>query len=326
MSQNLRKAKKFTIWMMVGLVVTVTSSEIFARYHLGLGTPALSIVHPTIEYMYKPNQDVYRFGNQIIINEYGMRTAPFPLEKTPNELRVMIFGDSVLNGGNLTDHANLATTILQGDLNQVGKKAIVGNISAGSWGPGNWLAYAKEYGFFGADVVVLVISSHDYADNPSFKDINENTHPTKSPISALTEGIRRYLPRYLPRFKTEKVVSESDKLLEQVKQADEAAVLKGLNDLKNFLQLAIDNSTNVLVLQHWEKEELERGVPNPGNQRIKELSESMEIPTISLAPYFRRSIEQGDNPYRDNIHPNDIGQKLIADAILENLPQKVLTP
>jgi|GEM_PF-3452457 len=136
----------------------------------------------------------------------------------------------------------------------------------------------------------------------------------------------RYLPRYLPRFKTEKIVGESNKLPGQVKQADEAAVLKGLNDLKSFLQLAIDNYTNVLVLQHWEKEELARGFPNPGNQRIKELCESMGVPTISLAPYFHQSMEQGNDPYRDNIHPNDIGQNLIADAILENLPPKVLTP
>lgn len=327
MRKNLRRAKRLAIWMMLGLMITLTSGELFSRYYLGLGTPALFIVHPTIEYMYKPNQDVYRFGNHIIINEYGMRTVPFPLAKGPDELRIMVFGDSVLNGGNLTDHADLATSILQRDLNQANRKAIVGNISAGSWGPGNWIAYAKEYGFFEADVVVLVISSHDYADNPTFQPLDENTHPTKSPISALVEGITRYLPRYLPRFKTEKVTSESDKFPEQAKQVvNEQAALKGLNDLKSFLQLAIKNSTNVLVLQHWEKGELERGVPNPGSQQIHKLCESMGISIRSLAPYFRKSMEQGSNPYRDNIHPNDIGQKLIADAILENLPPKVLTP
>lgn len=64
----------------------------------------------------------------------------------------MMFGDSVLNGRNLTDHQSLATTILRTTWKEeFSSDFIVGNISAGSWGPGNWLAYAKEYGFFDAD-------------------------------------------------------------------------------------------------------------------------------------------------------------------------------
>ncbi|WP_448570608.1 hypothetical protein [Trichothermofontia sp.] len=318
----MRKIQKISILFTTALVVTITSGEIFSRYYLGLGTPPLSIAHPTIEYMFKPNQDVYRFGNHIIINQYGMRTAPFSVDETDDELRIMVFGDSVLNGGNLTDHADLATTFLQEKLNQTQKqKVVVGNISAGSWGPGNWLAYAKEYGFFGADVVVLVISSHDYADNPSFSDLNQNTHPTRYPILALVEGVTRYLPRYLPHLKTNQVNSESDKFSEQI---NEQEGLRGLKYLRSFLQLSLEHSSNILVLQHWEKEEIERGFPKHGGQRIKELCQSMEITPVSLEPYFSHSIENGKNPYRDNIHLNQIEQKIIAQVIFDNLPKKVL--
>ena len=68
------------------------------------------------------------------------------------------------------------------------------------------------------------------------------------------------------------------------------------------------------------KTEIEKGFSNSGNQRIKEVCESLGISPISLEPYFRQSIDNGNNPYRDYIHPNLIGRQLIASAILENMP------
>jgi lysophospholipase L1-like esterase len=302
-------------------VTVIVGAEVFARYYLGLGTPPITITHPTIEYMYKPNQDVYRFGNHMIINQYGMRSMPFNVKKGNGEFRVVVFGDSIVNGGTLTDHKALATTILQNTLqdkfSQAKKNVTVGNISAGSWGPGNWLAYANEYGFFGSDIVVLVISSGDAADNPTFEPLNKNIYATKTPVSALLEGITIYLPQ----IDIGEVTKEPDRFEEK---PDEREVKKALGDLRGFLQLAKKNSSHVLVFQNWEKSEIEKGFADPGNQRIREVCESMGISSISLEPYFRRSIDKGINPYRDNVHSNPVGQRLIAEAILENLPNTVL--
>jgi lysophospholipase L1-like esterase len=289
--------------------------EIFSRYYLGLGTPPLLIMHPTIEYMYKPNQNVYRFGNRFMTNQYGMRAEPFTRKKTGDELRVMVFGDSVVNGGSLTDQSELATSLLKDNFNNtLGKNLIIGNISAGSWGPGNWLAYAKEYGFFDADIIVLVISSHDYIDNPTFQPLDKNTHPTKQPFSAFWEGMERYLPRYLPQIPNSSIETENNKYI-----PDEREVQKGLDDLKNFLGLAKNNSNNVLVFQHYEKPEIESGCPQIGNKLIKEICNQLGIIPTSLEPYFRQSIEEALDPYHDEIHPNKIGQKLIAEAILAKI-------
>jgi hypothetical protein len=155
-----------------------SAAEWFARARLGLGNPPLSVTHPTIEYLFKPNQDVLRFGNRVRINAYGMRSDDFPTNKAQDEFRVLVFGDSVLNGGNLTDQKELATELLSVRLEQaLERPVVVGNVSAGSWGPGNWLGYAREYGFFDADAVVLLISTHDYRDNPTFEPLNRYTHP-----------------------------------------------------------------------------------------------------------------------------------------------------
>jgi hypothetical protein len=314
----MRKVKKNLVWIVSLLIPAAIVGEIGAKYYLGLGTPPLVVTHPRIEYMFKPNQDVYRFGNHFITNQYGMRTEPFNSQKINSEFRVMVFGDSVLNGGNLTDHSALSTTILKNKLSEVkGENVVVGNISAGSWGPGNWLAYAKEYGFFGANVVVLVISSHDYADNPTFESLNPNTHPTAAPISALFEGATRYLPRYLPVLRAENNNTiETDKFIEE---SDEKESQKGLGDLKSFLEIAKSNSNNVLVLQHWEKLEIDKDSAHLGNEKIKMICEHLRVSCVSLKPYFSRSMKSGINPYRDNIHPNKIGQELISEAIFVHL-------
>lgn len=234
-----------------------------------------------------------------------------------------MFGDSVVNGGSLTEQSKLATSMLKDKLAEKGSKNIfVGNISAGTWGPGNWLAYAQEYGFFGADIVILIVSSHDYVDNPTFQPLNKNTHPMKQPISALFEGIERYLlPRFFPQLFSGTPTTETDQL---VAQENEKEAQKGLNDLKNFLKLAKNNSINVLVFQHYAKSEIESSHTNVGNQRIKIVCKQLGIVPISLEPYFRKSVEDGVNPYRDNIHPNEVGQRLIAEAMLAKIPDKFL--
>ncbi|MBW4662624.1 MAG: hypothetical protein KME01_00200 [Chroococcus sp. CMT-3BRIN-NPC107] len=255
---------RYIVGIISAIVFFIVIGEIFAKYFLGLGTPPLTVVHSTIEYMYKPNQDVYRFNNHFIVNQYGMRSVAFEPKKADDELRIMGFGDSVINGGNLTDHSKLATSLLKDKLIKIaGKNAIVENISAGSWGPGNWLAYAQEYGFFDADIIVLVISSHDYADNPTFQPLNKNTHPTEKPISALFEGFERYLPRYLPLIPGSTNVAETDQF---VLEENEKTIQKGLEDLTSFLKLAKSNSSNVLVFQHYEQAEIASRNTRQGNQ------------------------------------------------------------
>ena len=186
------KSKKLFLIGVGMTCLTLGFGEVVARYWLGLGTPPLSITHPKIEYMFKPNQDLQRFGNHQIYNEIGMRSAE--MATLPQKRQILVFGDSVLNGGNLTDHGDLATT------RATTKDVFFGNVSAGSWGPQNIGAWIDEFGFQGADAAVLVLSSHDLGDLPTFEPLNPNTHPTAQPMSALLEGFSRYLPRFLPNW------------------------------------------------------------------------------------------------------------------------------
>lgn len=310
--------KRTLLWLLAGCLILVAGAELVARFGLGLGTPPLSQPHPHIEYLFQPDQDVSRFGNRVLINAYAMRTPDFAEVKPADEFRVMIFGDSVLNGGNLTDHAALATTLLSERLaEQRGQPVVVGNISAGSWGPGNWLAYAEEYGFFDADVVVVLLSSHDAADNPTFEPLNPNTHPQQRPALALVEGITRYLPRYLPTFGA----PAPDQGVQPPADPDaDAPVRQGLADLRAFLQLAEAEAARVLVVQHPDRDELATGTAQPGYGMINALAdEGLGVEAVSAFPAMEAALASGEHPYRDNIHVNEVGQRILADVFFETL-------
>lgn len=325
----MRLRKKYAVYGAFTLLMTFLLGEFFARGYFGLGTPPLFISHPTIEYLYQPNQDVNRFGRRFITNEYGMRSDSFARKKGGNETRIMVFGDSVVNGASQTGNDNLATTLLARELSDVSDETIVvGNISAGSWGPGNWLAYAKEYGFFDADIIVLVTSSHDSIDNPLFHSLDPITHPTKRPLSALVEGTVRYLPRYLlmnwSKIRTRNILEEQESLFKPETESDVSQglnkeVVKGLSDLKIFLELAKEQAKYVVVFQFWGQAELNKKAADPGNKFIRQVTNQLGIDTISLQPYFQRSLDAGRNPYQDNYHPNDIGQHMISEAIYKTL-------
>lgn len=226
------RRKLFLVLLALAVIV---SGELFCRMVLGLGDPPLYVTDPQIEYMMKPDQDVKRFGNHVFVNHWGMRSPEISQHKqNTDEIRVLIFGDSVVNGGSETDQSLLATTLMQQRLQTtLGRPVVVGNISAGSWGPGNWLAYAKRYGFFDADVLVLVVNSGDFADNPTFAPL-KSSHPTQKPLLALQEAVFRYLPRYLPSFDQ---FSNTPTNLPTVAISAEA-IAQGDSDLRQFLTLA----------------------------------------------------------------------------------------
>ncbi|MDP1627051.1 hypothetical protein [Parvibaculum sp.] len=271
-------------------IVGVVLLEALARWGLGLGTPPLSITDATIEYMFAPNQDVYRFGNHQIFNEFGMRSEGVPDKKPENEFRILAIGDSILNGGSLTDHEELATTLLSNN----GVRVL--NASAGSWGPQNMEAYIDKFGLFDSDLLVVVLSSHDAADVPTYKPLNQNTHPTKAPVLALAELATRYLPRYLPIFDAD--TSDEDPL--ENDKSDSRA-------LEAVTALAKQPIPTCFIL-HPTRNEYQTGVRGAGYAAIRRAADGAKI--IDESQFIR-----SDAYYRDGIHLSADGQKALAEAI-----------
>ena len=312
-----RRRRRWLGRLFFAILLLFVIAELVARFYLGLGDPPLSVADADVEYLFKPSQDVRRFGNRIYYNAYSMRADEFPKDKShPNELRVIVIGDSIVNGGSQTDQAQLATSILQQRLRErLGRPVVGGNVSAGSWGPVNMLAYARKFGLFDADVVVIVLSSHDYGDAPTepFTPVVgvQPEYPDRRPVLALGELLSRYL---LPRLRA----GVSDASVPTDRPPEQSEVERSLRALADLVGLAKSSGARVIVAQYPEQRELREG-PLPGHGLIEATARQAGAEVVQLTPAFRDAVARGEQPYRDPLHPNATGQKLIADALLDLL-------
>lgn len=298
------------------LVVGLALGELGARYLLGLGTPPLSVAHPRIEYMFAPNQDVRRFGNRQLFNEYGMRNPK--VSEWGAARRVLVFGDSVLNGGSLTDHEALATTLATRET----PGSVFGNVSAGSWGIDNMLGWIETYGLLEADTVIFVLNSGDAEDAPTFAALNPLTHPTSRPMSALSEGVRRYLLKSVTDWLEKQTVN----LHEPIKTTQDGH--DGTQVLPIALNILREAGVQVCGVLHASRAEQLTSDHTNLNELVK-IFEEHAVPVVRMYELRSQSTVSDATIYRDAIHLNLAGQKILTKALLScdvkaREPQKVL--
>jgi len=315
-----RRRRRTLAVLAVALVVILAAAELFLRVRYGLGDPPLSIADPDIEYLFAPSQDVRRLGNRIHYNAYSMRSDDFPRHRSdPRELRVLAIGDSVINGGAQVDQANLATSILQRELSaRLGRPVIFGNVSASSWGPMNELAYVKKYGLFDADLLLILVSSHDYADVPTPEpEVGVQLGlPDHKPLLALQEVVVRYLWPRITGMTADATVPDT----RPPEQKDIDASLKALREL---IEIGRSNGARVIVAQHWDLDEQSGKPLLPGHEMIRKLATETGATVVQLGPAFQKDRAAGREPMRDVIHPNTDGQRVIAEALADLLAREL---
>jgi len=317
--QGPRPARRFprrARWALAALLLATVAGEFVSRTWLGLGDPPLSIADAEIEYLSKPGT-YRRFGNRIFVNSHHMRSDEFPVHKqSADEARVMVLGDSVVHGGGLTDQADLATERLQARLgNELRRPVVVGNVAAGSWGPGNLLAYAKRFGLFDADVVLIVLHGKDVGDNPTGTPVVgvDPSFPAARPLSALAEAVGRYL---IPRV--QQVLGGKARPAPSAPERDEQAeAVRSIRDLGALCDLAREAGAAVLIAYVPQRAEI-TGELLPGHAVISKFAAEQRIEFIDLCGDFRQAAAKGGDPYRpnDSIHPSSAGQILLCDAVL----------
>jgi hypothetical protein len=273
-------------------------AEGFARFHLKWGQPSVYVAHPRIEYMLAPDQDVRPYGNRQLVNQYGMRSAAPPSDRSVR--RYLVFGDSVLNGGLSTDHADLATTVLSDD------RRFYGNISANSWGPANMAAWLEEFGDLDAVGAIVLISSHDAYDIPTFGDLDPEAQPSSRPYLAVSE----ILPKLASRFPLVSVAkaASNDVSLGRTRAAIGRAGLSVLLDELDQKDLP------VCLIQHQTVTEL-KTKPGEGWLLVQQAFGSRKATVVQLADWTGPAAKVSPEVFADDIHMAPEGQRLIAEAI-----------
>ena len=280
--------------------------EVSLRQIWGLGSPPLLQGDRQTVYRYVPNQKLTRDGNSIRINQWSMRGDDLPTIKPSGERRVLVFGDSIVNGGSLTDQAELATEILQESINkELTAQIRVGNISAGSWAVPNSLGYLRRYGSFDADVIVIVVSTHDAGYLMPKKSDDWKQH---GPWSAWEElGLKLNL------LSADVVGLGIPDAPPTVDAKSMAVVSPSVEALGEFIELARQKGAVPVVATYLERDE-DIDHPLPGQLAFVEMATKHGAKIVDLGRAFRD--HKNPSPYRDHIHPNAVGQHLMADALL----------
>ena len=286
-------------------IALLVAGELVARYALGLGDPPITVPDAELEYHLAPG--VYRrFGNTVTIDERFMRGGPFPRSREADgRRRVLVMGDSVINGGGQTDDADLATARLARAVD-----AAVGNASAGSWGPANLLAWVRRFGLADVDALVVVVSSHDVADVPEFTAAR-----TPVPASALIEGITSYA---LPRARGALGLADPP---EPERTPDELAAdtESALAALRELVDLARTAGVPVAIVHHATWAETEGELWEPGHSVLAATAAELGVPWVETRPRYARALAEGRHIYRDSIHPTAAGQAVLAEALADAL-------
>jgi hypothetical protein len=282
--------------------------ELFLRMYFGFCDTVLVREDSEFEYIAQANQKRFRFRNHAIYNSFSMRSE----EVDTSSIKILGFGDSIINGGVLTDQDSLATTILSDTLSKIyGTKIQFLNISAGSWGPDNCYAYLKKYGDFGAKSIFLFFSSHDAYDNMNFEKIvdNHSSFKSKQYSVAQYELVNRYLVNKIKR-KLKKKRIQTDNLGIN-KKKDNALFNTGFS---SFLDYSKSKNIPVTIYLHADTKELKLKSYNEQGQEIIKFANDNDIPIILD---LENGLKLSD--FRDYIHLNSNGQIKLANTITHYL-------
>jgi lysophospholipase L1-like esterase len=304
--------KKRVLYSLVAPAFLVGLIEILLRTVWGFGDMVLFREDENFEYITEPNQERFRFGNRIAYNEHSMRSDPIG---ESDSCIVLGFGDSVLNGGTLTDQDNLATSIAENELN---KKIRVLNISSASWGPDNCAAYLKKVGHFNAKMIFLMVSSHDAYDNMTFERTvgHHGSYPDRQYAAATYELMARYIiPRVLD------VIAPS--AIAKYYQTDDLMINRSAKAFNPGFELlrthAVEKNIPFVIFLHQEAGEINKRQYFPQGEEIVKYCKNNNVKLIS-------GLEVGENASHllDNIHLNKNGHKFWAEIITQTIQENLI--
>ena len=285
-------------------------AEIGLRITTGLGNPPLYIADEEIGYLLAPNQKLRRFGNAIQTNQYSMRSQEVEA-KQEERRRILLVGDSVVNGSWWTDQTETLSSLLANQLKESDAVEVL-NASANSWGPRNELAYLKRYGLFDADALVLIINTDDlFATEPTSLVVgNSSGYPDRTPVLALVELYQLFIapPKSIPQ-------------LEQLQQAKEDRLSKNLAAIKKIKATADARDTQFVLaltplLREFEENSTDRELE--ARNRLQKLATAEQIVYLDFLEIWA-DFPQPEFLYRDRIHPSPQGNSKIVEAIAEQL-------
>ncbi|WP_411840801.1 GDSL-type esterase/lipase family protein [Nodosilinea sp. PGN35] len=303
------------LWALGIGLVAIAIAELLLRVRYGLGNPPLYVADARTGYRLAPNQSLRRRGNRIAINQYSMRGPAVAPQRPTDALRVLMVGDSIVNGGWWTDQSELLSVKVQEELANLHPSGVqtveVLNASANSWGPRNELGYLLRFGTFEAQLVLVVLNTDDlFAIAPHSYDLGRNpAYPTRRPPLALWEVIQRRRG-YTPSPALQALHDQG---------GDRVGVnLEALRQIHQVVQAA---GGRLAIAMTPLRRELDPDGPRDyelvARQRLTTFTQSEGIPYLDGLPLFQQTAPE--RLYFDHIHLSAKGNAWVGQALAELL-------
>ena len=306
-------------WIPASAIAVLIVIELTLRLAFGFGNPVLSQTDVNTGYRFQPNQKIFRFGKEIEYNQYSQRSEPITPEKPQGKLRILMTGDSVLNGGNPTNQDQTITELFESKLSKSGHPAEVLNASAGSWGIGNELGYLREFGTFGSDTLILQIGTHDLTQPTSTSDPvgHDPNYPNKKPLLAIEEAWTRYgWPQLSGKFG---IVTPSLEIPLSSPTEIDQQFQKNMAMLKEIIRQAHVNKARVFVLFTSNREDLipQFKIPKYKSEFLQLLN-SLKVPVIDTHTAWSSLPQKTVETYfRDRVHLTVAANQAVADLLIK---------
>lgn len=296
----------------VAILLAAAVCELAGRAY-GLHQP---VIYEATAYGYRvaPNQDARRFGHSVHYNALGLRNDAVTPTAPAGVMRVLCLGDSVTNGGAITDQVDTIPYRLEALLRLKHGRAEVLNASAPGWAISNELGWLSSYGTLDSQFVVLVISTHDLFQPLAASSVIDShpSFPSRRPLLALEDMLRRYL---LPRLMAEDSTADPGAAgvaasgLQARKNRDDILAIDGIvrqgkgRLMVAFLEQGRDNSGDTATLG--------------AKRELFSLLDRHAIPVVTLGSEVES--RGRDAMFRDDVHPNPAGNLAIAETIARGL-------
>ena len=304
---------KTLLIVIAGMAGILLVLETGLRFFLGLGNPPLYIADEAIGYLLAPNQETRRRGNKIKINQYSMRSDAISPQKAAGTTRIMLLGDSIINGGWWTDQQNILSELIKQNLSEQYQVEIL-NASANSWSPRNEIAYIQRFGLFEADILVLVINTDDlFGTAPASIVVGKdpNYQDTKPPL-ALIELAQKYLKK--PEITPE---------LQKIQQEKGDRIGFNLQAITQIKAIAQANETQFILAFTPLLRELQHGSRDyeiVARKRVQQLVEEQNITYVDFLTTFT-DFPQPEFLYRDHIHLSPQGESLVTQKLTTTIQE-----
>ena len=296
--------KKFSLLLKItaSLAILLIAVDILLRVFFGLGSPPLFIADKDIGDLYKVDQNLRRFGSRIIYNQYHQRSNKLLDEPA---YRILMLGDSIMNGGSFTDQKDTIPEILERKLNQhFGIKGEALNASADSWGIENEYEYLKKFGVFNSDIVIIQISTDDFVYPKSeLLESGSIKHPLHNPATAIYELFDRYIS---PRIFKERYKDTRPAIPEDIK----SHYYRCLSMVEDMIDIIKKENSQYIILFMPNEGELKKSYESP----VVKLLNKKNIPFIDLAD---KESGMREEYFKDGIHLNQPGNQHIVDILFQ---------